>query len=201
MLDGGSRRAKNPSFDQYRDHGMSGPCTRQVRQQVRQLPRSKKNILIILGISKTRWTQVGQRKLRTGELLFCSRHSSSPVSERFFKFTGMISNIDRQGKTCQPSIEVEIWKRRLGWIGHTLHKPPTSITRHALRWNPQGNRKRGRPPGNTTSRQISQGQFTPLHKQKEWPKTCSARDLVAHTLKGVESRSKPNAEANAQILN
>jgi hypothetical protein len=29
------------------------------------------------------------------------------------------------------------------WIGHTLRKPPNSITRQALKWNPQGKRSRG----------------------------------------------------------
>ena len=33
--------------------------------------------------------------------------------------------------------------RKWGWIGHTLRKPASSITRQALNWNPQG--KRGRP--------------------------------------------------------
>ena len=33
----------------------------------------------------------------------------------------------------------------IGWIGHILRKPANNITRQALRWNPQGKRKRGRP--------------------------------------------------------
>ena len=36
-------------------------------------------------------------------------------------------------------------KRKWGWIGHTLRKLASSITRQALTWNPQGKRKRGRP--------------------------------------------------------
>ena len=31
------------------------------------------------------------------------------------------------------------------WIRHTLRKPTSSITRQALKRNPQGMRKRGRP--------------------------------------------------------
>ena len=31
-----------------------------------------------------------------------------------------------------------------GWIGHTLRKPASNITRQALTWNPQGERKSGR---------------------------------------------------------
>jgi len=33
--------------------------------------------------------------------------------------------------------------RSEGWIGYTLRKPASTITRQALTWNPQG--KRGRP--------------------------------------------------------
>ena len=36
-------------------------------------------------------------------------------------------------------------RRKWRWIGHTLRKPTSSITRHALQWNPQGKRGRGRP--------------------------------------------------------
>ncbi len=56
-----------------------------------------------------------------------------------------ISNTNLWERTGQLPVEAEIWKRRWGWIGHTLRKPPTNITRQALRWNPQGKRKRGRP--------------------------------------------------------
>lgn len=38
-----------------------------------------------------------------------------------------------------------IKKRKYGWIGHTLRKASNNISRQALEWNPQGNRKRGRP--------------------------------------------------------
>ncbi|KAI8500371.1 hypothetical protein Bbelb_219370 [Branchiostoma belcheri] len=47
--------------------------------------------------------------------------------------------------TGQEPIEITIRRRKWRWIGHTLRKPPTSITRTALDWNPQGKRHRGRP--------------------------------------------------------
>jgi len=56
-----------------------------------------------------------------------------------------ISNANLWERTCQLPAEEEIKKRRSGWIGHTLRKLPTSVTRQALKWNPQGKRKRGRP--------------------------------------------------------
>jgi hypothetical protein len=42
-------------------------------------------------------------------------------------------------------INTQIKKRKWAWIGHTLRKPPNSITRQALKWNPQDKRSRGRP--------------------------------------------------------
>ena len=56
-----------------------------------------------------------------------------------------ISNEELWQRTKQKPADVEIRKRRWRWIGHTLRKPATSTTRQALRWNPQGKRKRGRP--------------------------------------------------------
>jgi len=56
-----------------------------------------------------------------------------------------ISNVELWQRTKQETIEIEIKRRRWGWIGHTLPKPTSSITRQALTWNPKGKRKRGRP--------------------------------------------------------
>jgi hypothetical protein len=36
-------------------------------------------------------------------------------------------------------------KRKFRWIGHTLRKEDGEIPKSALFWNPQRNRKRGRP--------------------------------------------------------
>ncbi|KAK7097424.1 hypothetical protein V1264_004408 [Littorina saxatilis] len=56
-----------------------------------------------------------------------------------------ISNKDLWQRTKQLSVEQDILQRRFRWIGHTLRKTTTSITRQALTWNPQGKRRRGRP--------------------------------------------------------
>jgi len=45
----------------------------------------------------------------------------------------------------QQPINEEILKRKWGWIGHTLRKPVSNITRQALFWNPPRNRKVGGP--------------------------------------------------------
>ena len=48
-------------------------------------------------------------------------------------------------KKERTNINTQIKKRKWVWIGQTLRKPPNSITRQALNWNPQGKRRRGRP--------------------------------------------------------
>uniref|UniRef100_A0A183KI56 Uncharacterized protein n=1 Tax=Schistosoma curassoni TaxID=6186 RepID=A0A183KI56_9TREM len=45
----------------------------------------------------------------------------------------------------EQTAEEEIRKKRWKWIGHTLRKAHNCVTRQALTWNPQGQRKRGRP--------------------------------------------------------
>ena len=40
--------------------------------------------------------------------------------------------------------DLQIRKRKWGWLGHTLRKQIDDITRQALEWNPQGKRSRGR---------------------------------------------------------
>ncbi|MEE4247398.1 MAG: reverse transcriptase domain-containing protein [Kangiellaceae bacterium] len=56
-----------------------------------------------------------------------------------------INNKDLWQRTNQLPAKQELRRRRWRWIGHTLRKPPSNITRQALTWNPQGKRKRGRP--------------------------------------------------------
>ena len=61
------------------------------------------------------------------------------------QLTDKISNTTLWKMTKQLSIENEIKKRKWRWIGHTLRKPPETITRQAITWNPPGKRRRGRP--------------------------------------------------------
>ena len=56
-----------------------------------------------------------------------------------------ISNEELWQCTKQERIEVTIRRRKWRWIGHTLRKPATNITRLCLAWKPQGVRRRGRP--------------------------------------------------------
>ena len=56
-----------------------------------------------------------------------------------------ISNRELWARTGQECVPEEIARRKWKWIGHTLRKPTSDITRKALEWNPQGKRKVGRP--------------------------------------------------------
>jgi hypothetical protein len=56
-----------------------------------------------------------------------------------------ISNEELWQRTKQTPIEQQIKERKSCWIGHTLCKPEDAIETHALNWNPQGTRNRGRP--------------------------------------------------------
>jgi len=62
------------------------------------------------------------------------------------------TNSELWKRTKQPRIDLQIRKRKCGWLGHTLRKR-TDITRQALEWNPQGKRRRGRPK-NTWRRTV-----------------------------------------------
>ena len=56
-----------------------------------------------------------------------------------------IRNDELWARTGQKMISEELGRRKWRWLGHTLRKPPGSIARQSLQWNPQGQRKRGRP--------------------------------------------------------
>jgi hypothetical protein len=47
--------------------------------------------------------------------------------------------------TGQEDVNLEIGKRKLGLMGHTLRKDDGEIPKAALKWRPQGSRKRGKP--------------------------------------------------------
>jgi len=59
------------------------------------------------------------------------------VAKYYFQQRSMESNRTRRYK-------FRLRKRKFSWIGHTLRKEDGEITKAALLWNPQGNRKRGR---------------------------------------------------------
>ena len=56
-----------------------------------------------------------------------------------------ISNAAQLSLTNAEPIVLQIKRRKWRWKVHMLRKPPDSISRMALEWNPQGSRGRGRP--------------------------------------------------------
>jgi hypothetical protein len=54
------------------------------------------------------------------------------------------TNFCQTNKTSQ-IVREEILQRKWRWLGHTFRKTIASVTRHAITWNPQGKRRRGKP--------------------------------------------------------
>jgi len=61
------------------------------------------------------------------------------------RWPNTINNKELWKKTKQQPIETVIRTRKWKWIGHTLRKKDKNVTKQALDWNPQGQRRRGRP--------------------------------------------------------
>ena len=57
----------------------------------------------------------------------------------------VISNEDLWRRAEETEISIQIKRRKWNWIGHTLRERHDIIEREVLDWNPQGQRKRGRP--------------------------------------------------------
>jgi hypothetical protein len=61
------------------------------------------------------------------------------------KWFDRITNEDLWSITQQETIENQIKRRKLNWIGHTLRKETGATEKTVLDWNHQGYRRRGRP--------------------------------------------------------
>ncbi|VDP50869.1 unnamed protein product [Schistosoma curassoni] len=114
-------------------------------------------------------------------------------------------------KKNQISAEEEIRKKRWKWIGHTLRKAPNCVTKQALTWNPQGQRRRGRPPRNGDRHEKNEQELDGTRKEgsgriqkHQWEdssKTISREDKTVGTLNSgfsefglLNSRYDPDAE-------
>ncbi|VDP43472.1 unnamed protein product [Schistosoma margrebowiei] len=75
------------------------------------------------------------------------------ISMTIRQIKNTMSNNQRWERTNQSPVEEEIRKKRWKWLGHLLRKAPNCVTRQALTWNPQGQRKRGKPK-NTLRREM-----------------------------------------------
>jgi hypothetical protein len=57
----------------------------------------------------------------------------------------VISNEELWRRAEETDISIQIKRRKWNWIGHTMRKGHDTIEREISNWNPQGQRKRGRP--------------------------------------------------------
>ena len=56
-----------------------------------------------------------------------------------------ITNEDLHKALKCTDMETILLRRRWGWLGHVLRKPSDDMTKVALKWTPEGKRRRGRP--------------------------------------------------------
>ncbi|RUS73880.1 hypothetical protein EGW08_018350 [Elysia chlorotica] len=118
----------------------------------------KEYSLKILELCETRWTGADRRTLYVllyGSETWRTTKTNTTKLQTFIngclkyilkvRWPQTISNEELWRRTEQTPIDIQIKKRKWGWIGHTLRKPPTDIMRQSLEWNPQGKRKVGRP--------------------------------------------------------
>ncbi|KAJ8356884.1 hypothetical protein SKAU_G00196780 [Synaphobranchus kaupii] len=98
---------------------------------------SNVKLVLLYGSETWRMTKATQQKIQT---------FINTSLRRIFNigWPDKISNDELWQRAGQEPVTKQIL-RRWGWIGHTLRKPTSSITRQALTWNSQGKRKRGRP--------------------------------------------------------
>jgi len=108
-----------------------------LRNKIRIFNTNVKSVLLY-GSETWRVTKTNTHKLQT----FVNRCLRNILKIRWPE---KISNEQLWYKTKQIPMETEIKTRKWSWIGHTLRKPASNITRQALDWNPQGKRKVGRP--------------------------------------------------------
>ncbi|VDP39084.1 unnamed protein product [Schistosoma margrebowiei] len=109
-----------------------------------------------------------------------------------------ISNNVLWERTNQIPVEEETRKKRWKWIGHILMKAPNCVTRQVLTWNPEGQRRRGRPK-NTFRREV---EIDMRKMNKNWMKLekeaqdrvgwrmlvgglCSIRNILGVTENGI----------------
>ena len=102
-------------------------------------------------------------------------------------WTDKVSNRDLWERTGQEAVDTTIQGRKWRWLGHTLRKPATSITRQSLTWNPQGKRKRGRPR-NTWRRSLEADLKRSGITWEEAARTAQDRESWRAVIDGLSSQ-------------
>ena len=94
--------------------------------------------VLLYGAETWRVSKTSTEKLQTF-MNKCLRHVLK------LRWQEKVPNIELWKRTRQEPMAVQIRRRKWRWVGHTLRKAHSNVTRQALEWNPQGKRKRGRP--------------------------------------------------------
>jgi hypothetical protein len=92
-----------------------------------------------------------------------------------------ISNEELWQRTNQEAITVTIGRRKWRWVGHTWRREEGNIARTALEWNPQGQRRRGRPCNTwrrTLDAELKRGKLTWAEAKRKAQDRSEWRDIV-----------------------
>jgi len=92
-----------------------------------------------------------------------------------------ISNYELRRRTGTKPIKQQVRRKRLKWIGHVLRMPPAALPRVALRWTPDGHRKRGRPKETwrrTVEKEMKENSWTWGHLERRTPERSQWRTLA-----------------------
>jgi len=99
---------------------------------------NKQKLVLLYGCETWKATASLIKKLQT----FVNRCLRTILGVRWID---RVRNEDLLERANQTPMEEVIKRRRWRWIDYTLRKTSVSITRHALKWNPQGKRGQKRP--------------------------------------------------------
>jgi len=100
-----------------------------------------------------------------------------------------ISNNELFKLSEQEDMSIVLTRRRWSWVGHALRRESTSISKVALRWTPEGKRKRGRPK--STWRRTAEAELQALNltwgraswlakDRQEWRRLVDALCATGH---------------------
>ena len=90
-----------------------------------------------------------------------------------------ITNEELWRKAELRDINMEIRRRKFGWIGHTLRKDPNEICNRALVYNPQGQRKRGRPKNTWRRSTLDEMNSTVEHSANRYHDIWGLKEMAA----------------------
>ena len=81
-----------------------------------------------------------------------------------------VPNTELWNRANWAPMSIQIRHRKWKWVGHTLRKDPSNVTRQALDWNPQGKTKQGRPK--QTWRRSTMDELKRISLTWETAETC-----------------------------